>query len=34
MNIIREGKGSKIKLIIFTEFSANGGGVLPLRENN
>ena len=28
------GKGSKIKLIIFAEFSANGGGVPPIRENN
>ena len=28
------GKGSKIKLIIFVEFSANGGGVPPIRENN
>ena len=28
------GKGSKIKLIIFAEFSANGGGGPPIRENN
>ena len=28
------GKGSKIKLIIFAEFSANEGGVPPIRENN
>ena len=27
-------KGSKIELIIFAEFSANGGGVPPIRENN
>ena len=28
------GKGSKIKLIIFAEFSAKGGGVPPIHENN
>ena len=28
------GKGSKIKLIIFAEFSGKGGGVPPIRENN
>ena len=28
------GKGSKIKLIIFAEFSVNGGWVPPIRENN
>ena len=28
------GKGSKIKLIIFAEFSANGAGVPPIPENN
>ena len=28
------GKGSKIKLIIFAEFSAKGGGGPPIRENN
>ena len=28
------GKGSKIKLIILAEFSAKGGGVPPIREND
>ena len=28
------GKGSKIKLIIFAEFSAKGGGEPPIRESN
>ena len=32
--ILELGKGSKIKLIIFAEFSANGGWVPPIRENN
>ena len=31
---VKYGKGSKIKLIFFAEFSANGGGVPPIRENN
>ena len=33
-NLTELGKGSKIKLIIFAEFSANGGGVPPIWENN
>ena len=34
LDFIWLGKGSKIKLIISAEFSAKGGGVPPIRENN
>ena len=34
MIVMALGKGTKIKLIIFAEFSTNGGGVPPTRENN
>ena len=33
-NMLNLGKGSKIKLINFAEFSAKGGEVPPIRENN